>query len=505
MPEVFRRIKRNWFAVKEELENLEADYISINEFRERCALHNIKKPESQDTLLSYLHELGIVLNFEKEKTKVLNPEWVTRGVYKLITSVNIRNNKAVLTPDIMQSEMESLNEELRKEGKSNLTYHPDNYQYIIKLMMEFELCYEIQGTKDYYIPGRLEEDKPADIGDWDEKECLGFRYDYGEGILHESVMSRFIVKMHRKIYDGKQWLTGVVLDNDKGNMALVRADITKGVVNILIKGNQATRREFLAIIRSDFEDIHTDIKVNKPKELVPLSEHPESFIEYEKLLLLEKADAPENLEIVGGELRKINAYKLLNGITTAERRKTDLAKLQKNREEENNYRATFLNEIAKFGNAGITVVFYTSDRQLKSVEADKSQDIETNLKKLEGQIELLDKQADSVGSKKAFLVIIFSIIIHLSSFAALIYFIFFYPEGGWEKNEKFTFAVFAGLEIINALGCLLFFMKTRKDFSWSAFCEWMIDRQKKISYSRNDSIDKRIENLKSELNEQENR
>ncbi len=486
MPEVFRRVHNNWFAVKDELEKLKQDYISIEEYRKRCSGNQVTDRQSQDTLLIYLNELGIMLNFKEDNTKVLNPEWVTRGVYKLITSVNVRNNKAILTPEILEIEMESLNAELSNEGKEYLSYPSDKYEYIIKLMKKFELCYEIQGTNDFYIPGRLEEDKPADIGEWNEKECLGFRYDYGKGFLHESVMSRFIVKTHRMIFNRKQWLTGVLLINKNGNKALVRADLTNGFIKILIDGNKITRREFLAVIRNHFQDIHADIKVNKPVEEVPLNEFPDKFVEYEKLLQLESEKINVNYENVEGKLIKVPVDEILNDLTTTERRKKDRADLQKVREAEKIYQAGLVEGLTqrKPIDINLNVFLYTQERQIKTLETNPNQE---DLSKLELKIkkDLLDSQAEDKGSKKAIAVISLSVFVHIASFIALVLLIFIFSDDGWNKFEKWTFAVFLGLEIINLLGSLAFFIKTRQDFSWSSFCLWMIERQRTKLYLRN--------------------
>lgn len=502
MPEVFRRLNKSWFAVKEELEKIKQDYISIEDYRRICFEKEVIDSRSQGTLLTYLNELGIMLNFREDGTKVLNPEWVTRGVYKLITSVSVRNNKAILTPEIMKMEMKRLNAELAKEEKEYLSYPRDKYEYIIKLMKKFELCYEVQGTNDFYIPCRLEEDKPDNIGEWNDIECLGFRYDYGKGFLHESIMSRFIVKTHRLIVEKKQWLTGVVLVNEHGNMALIRADLTNGFIKILIDGNKSTRREFLAVIRNHFQDIHADIKHNKPIEEVPLDEFPDKFVEYEKLLQHESANINEFHENVDGRMIKVEINKLLNGLTTIERREKDRIKLQKIREEEKIYQAGLVEGTTSRLpiDINVNVYLYTPEREIKPIESRANLVEFANLQRLQSKKEVLDVQADSTGSKKAIAVITVSFIIHITSFVVLILLIFVFSEDGWGKFESWTFAIFLGLEIVNSLGNLAFFIKTRQDFSWSTYCSWMIEKEKTKLYLKHNIDDKEIEELKGKLN-----
>jgi hypothetical protein len=92
----------------------------------------------------------------------------------------------------------------------------------------------------------------------------------------------------------------------------VKADLSNGYLNILIDGNENTRREFLAIIRDKFADIH---KNNQPKQEVPLRNYPEVFVDYELLLQLEKAGIEESHTTFDGKLIKFNVKELLNSVT----------------------------------------------------------------------------------------------------------------------------------------------------------------------------------------------
>ena len=316
---VFEPIRKEWFAVKEHLENLEEDYISRDEYRKICREKGVTEALSQDTLLILLHELGVMLNFMEHETEVLNPEWVTRGVYQVVTSLDVQTNTGILTPELLDAEITKLNDQLHQEGKDYLRYPPEKYNFIKDLMKKFELAYRIDDTDDYFVPSLLPKDSPY-VGDWNEKECLGFRYNYENGLLHETIMSRFIVRMNRYILDKTQWLTGVLIKNDNGNKALIKADLSNGYLIILIDGNQDTRREFLGIIRDKFRDIHKD---NRPIEEVPIKEFPDVFVKYELLLGLEKEGIDQSHETVDGKIIKYNVRELLNGVSTPKERETE--------------------------------------------------------------------------------------------------------------------------------------------------------------------------------------
>ena len=55
---------------------------------------------SQHTLIRFLHDLGIVLNFTDDDrvrdTNVLNPNWVTEGIYALLNNPALQKQHGIL-------------------------------------------------------------------------------------------------------------------------------------------------------------------------------------------------------------------------------------------------------------------------------------------------------------------------------------------------------------------------------------------------------------------------
>jgi internalin A len=76
----------------------------------------------------------------------------------------------------------------------------------------------------------------------------------------------------------------------------------------------ASRRRLLAVIRSDFERIHSSFKF-KPKELVPVPGHPDIALPYQDLLVMEAESADfEFPQVINGQWSKLNIRDLLNGV-----------------------------------------------------------------------------------------------------------------------------------------------------------------------------------------------
>jgi internalin A len=161
------------------------------------------------------------------------------------------------------------------------------------------------------IPELLDKQETEDTKAFSPPSCLNFEYHYP--VLPEGLLPRFIVRTH-VLSDGlPRWRTGVILKFE-ANRALVKADVSERKVFIAVDGPAAGRRRLLAIIRSDLERIHRDIRHLQPQEMVPLPGHPEVTIPYQKLLVREQKGTRRFSEIVGDDEIELDVDELLNGV-----------------------------------------------------------------------------------------------------------------------------------------------------------------------------------------------
>lgn len=296
----------SWFKIKKHLEDMDVDYMAYSEYVILCENENISTSE-QKTLIQLLHDLGTVLNFSDDlrlrDTNILNPRWVTGGVYKILNSKIVAKNKGILGSQLLS--------DLLKDEK----YPSDKHLFIINMMKKFELCFELDDSlqQKFLIPELLPKEEP--IYEWNEKNSLRYQYHYD--FLPGSIITRFIVRMHsfilRKIY----WRNGVLL-SDKNNQALVKSDPEARIIYIWINGNDATRRSFLAVIRSHFEHIHNTISKIDFKEKIPLYTGKNLVVDYNFLIGLESRRI--KTFIAEETFEQFNVKKLLDGIEEPEKR-----------------------------------------------------------------------------------------------------------------------------------------------------------------------------------------
>ncbi len=301
-------LPQSWFQIKTRLEQMEQDYIPYSEYQRLCQEEQVSDTLNQSTLIDLLHHLGIVLNFRDdprlEDTHVLNPEWVTNGVYKIL------NDNRLMT------EYRGILDRSQLCRILDCPQYPrSKQQFIVDMMRKFELCFPLEdGTGDrFLIPDLLPKEEPG-TGDWDN--VLAFQYHYK--VLPGSIISRFIVRMHH--YGDRQtwWRSGIVLKH-RSNRGLVKSDREDGKIFIAISGPHSTRRELLAMIRSQFAAIHQTIKGIVAEEKVPLPNRPDIVVDYEHLLTLEELG--ETSFIPSGLKEPISVRQLLDGIEPEQQRR----------------------------------------------------------------------------------------------------------------------------------------------------------------------------------------
>ncbi|MEG3989361.1 leucine-rich repeat protein [Microcoleus sp. S28C3] len=317
LKEVYDLLPLSWFQVKQRLENLDKDIISISEYASICGKENIWEETDKTQLIGLLHNLGIVLNFREhpilQSTNILNPHWVTEGIYGLLSDEELKvKTKGILTYADLSRILDSTK------------YPSHRYDCLTELMGEFELCFPVSNCPPtFLIPGILPKEQPENTKL--QGETLEFQYHYR--ILPDSILSRFIVLMHEKIHNCTHWRTGVMLEYREGaevyNIARIKSDPEDKKIFIAVSGRESTRRSFLSMIRDTFTKIHNSFANLEISQWVPVPGYPDADpLDYEELLGLE--DMGENTVRVGKLKLKLDLRPLLDGYESIELRRRRL-------------------------------------------------------------------------------------------------------------------------------------------------------------------------------------
>lgn len=300
-------LPESYFKVKETLAKKKKDFIDYREYERLCKKFGVTDRDGQGTLIRFLHDLGDVLYFHDEDspydelkdTNILNPEWVTKGVYKILNNLELVHQHGVLE----KSRLEAILNDHKH-------YPPDKHDFLIGMMRKFELCFDFPDCNGQriLIPELLHPNEP-ELG-YNIGEAFNFEYHYN--VLPQGLISRFIVRMHHRLTQKPTyWRSGVVLEID-GNQALVRADIQKGRIYVAIFGPMLTRARALAPIRDAFSYIHRTVPQLLFEERVPLPDNALITVGYTHLHKL--VDLGEDTVFPDGAERKYSVRELLEGV-----------------------------------------------------------------------------------------------------------------------------------------------------------------------------------------------
>ncbi|MDU0457788.1 MAG: COR domain-containing protein [Geobacteraceae bacterium] len=294
-----------WRQIKDELPAQKKNWLTFDDFRTFCNNHGITIAKDQEDLAESLHDLGLMLSYRKEETLrnfgVLNPEWVTDGIYKVLNSPLFRDTKGKFT-------VKSFAEVLPAKE-----YPPKLHPYLLALMRKFQICHPLDDKgEQYLIPDLLTKNEPPLESEFPPEKCLGFIYSY-DSVLPEGLLPRFIVETYVHQEPKYAWRSGVVLERANCR-ALVRGDVLGRKVTIRVTGVGNGRRELLGIIREYFERIHRSYEKLPVTWLVPVPGHPTVAVPYGELLDYEAAGDDEYKVVIDRKPVKLSVKALLDGV-----------------------------------------------------------------------------------------------------------------------------------------------------------------------------------------------
>ncbi len=313
MEHVYNKLPPGWHEAKQELAAAAAsrNFVDESVFREIAERRGVKDAGLRRQLLRLLHDLGTVLNYSDEddpyrlnETHILDPKWVTRGVYRLLNE-----------HELFQAHGRLPRRDVKKYLREADGYSNAGREFVIGMMKKFQLCFDLKvdGHDGVLIPELLTKDEPP--LPWGAPGTLAFEYHYD--VLPEGVLPRFIVLSHSKHAGGTGgcWRSGVVLE-DEGCRVLVRGDTVKGKVYIhvqpLTKQAIPLRRLALRTARVWFDEIHQNLPA---RAMVPLTDDPGAPpVKYTYLCELERKKGLDYTWPPDGASRDYSVRELLEGI-----------------------------------------------------------------------------------------------------------------------------------------------------------------------------------------------
>ncbi|MGF2035860.1 MAG: COR domain-containing protein [Nostoc sp. CmiVER01] len=255
LPHIGSPLPKTWVRVREALESDARNYIGLDEYLSICEQNGFTQRNDKLQLSGYLHDLGVCLHFQEDpllnKTIILKPKWGTDAVYKVLDNEKVIHKLGSFT----QSDLASI----WCEDKY-ATMHDE----LLRLMINFKLCYEIPRSQGKYIaPQLLSANQPP--YNWDETNNLILRYTYE--FMPKGIITQFIVAIHELINEQKcVWKSGVVLSKDQTKAEVIEY-YGKREIKIRVSGRH--KRDLMTIVTHELDKIHDLYKRLKYNKLIP--------------------------------------------------------------------------------------------------------------------------------------------------------------------------------------------------------------------------------------------
>ena len=259
-----QNIPANYYRVKHALENCfpqdgessNSEHITKEKFEAIARENGINDKETLENLLKSLHELGVCLWYKdicEFNTLVLNPDWISHGIYKVINWAHNNSRHTVALSDY---------EDIFDNEKER--YPREKLKFIFKLMLnkKYELAYSIDDNDEKItVPFLLKKDEPEELPAFSLEDSLMIKY-VSEQPLPIFLVCRLIVRRHTEIKNESEvWRYGAVLNYANDTIGLIQEDDRS--VSIKTKGSH--KSEFILKLRDTMNDIFDSYKSEKPE------------------------------------------------------------------------------------------------------------------------------------------------------------------------------------------------------------------------------------------------
>jgi len=225
----------SWFNVKQQLEAATGDgrhHISYRAYEVICEEQGITDPTAQRSLLGVLSAIGTISFFDDadlDRLQILNPEWVTEGVYRIVTDDRVGKRRG----DITSNDLPSL---LRPKVEGDFEYKKEHYPFLLALMKKFEVC-QVRDDGHILIPARFSLEPKANYTDYRGKDARLYFLFY-KSFLPLSIIHRFITRHLNYAINEDYWYRGIVIKDPTSNTeAFVELNESERRIYLWLKGD----------------------------------------------------------------------------------------------------------------------------------------------------------------------------------------------------------------------------------------------------------------------------
>ena len=280
---------KQWFAIKNALENMTTPYIEKDEYVALCEREGLNDSEIQEMLLGWFKDLGISyyykesdMTFASKDITVLHPDWLTNGIYRLI--LRSEEGQGFITRDEIEKVMANPHE---NDINSTFTYKDKEIDFVLAVMEQFEISHHSGDIE--FVPLKLPKITPPQVSEFKEGEALHLSWEVN--YMPYNAIHRFMIQLFDDMDKDCVWLNGAKFESPDGKkFALVYMDLDEKEIHAFVVSKEENEsKEYLDEIRNKLSRILTKLNLKYDENIhyklegkngkVPFTEVWDQFIQ----------------------------------------------------------------------------------------------------------------------------------------------------------------------------------------------------------------------------------
>lgn len=257
LPHVGRSYAASYKLLQDDLHGIwqNEHFIRLEMYEAICKQRGLPNRDTMHNFLRSYHQLGVSLWFEHdldlENYVFLKPKWIIDALFELLYDNNQRREQAII-------DTQSVRNIWRGEEYRGM------HGILLKLMRNFEMCYEMSGGERYLIP---QNQPPCDIEI--RKSAMATRVLFEYEFLPKGFLTRLICRQHHRILEPNVWNNAVIFGEKDGATVLAYETYDQNIIELIAEGTDKT--QLLNETISQLDAIHKDSKFKnlQVKKLVP--------------------------------------------------------------------------------------------------------------------------------------------------------------------------------------------------------------------------------------------
>ncbi len=244
LPHIREVVPKSWAKVRRKIQvlKLKRPFITLDYYLKVCNKCGIKEREPALHLSQYLNDIGLFLHFQEnpalKRWIILQHEWATEAVYRILDDFKIQEQKGHFT----QKDYNRI---------WSTKEYVDMQDALLALMTEFRLCYAKPNGKGHIAPALLPfapEQFPWERNT--KQRSLILEYEF----LPRVLFTQFLVSQHEKIADGRLciWRSGAVFE--RGQTRVLAQKRGKNQIELRAEGPEIV--SLLTILNDALSDLH---------------------------------------------------------------------------------------------------------------------------------------------------------------------------------------------------------------------------------------------------------